>query len=395
MRSLRGNDQSVVRALNRNAIFNTLHREGPLSRVQLKERSGLSGAAVTGVVAELIRDGLVAEREAGVSTGGRPPVLLSVNYQARFAVGIKLMERRLEAVLTNLGGEVQYHLPLDLPDHQPETVVRVVQEAVQTLLTSTGTRTEQLTGLGIGLPGVIDDQGVCLHSDYLGWENVPITELLERTLGVPVWADNDVNAFAAAERLFGHGKGVSNLVVVTVGRGIGAGIVANGQPVRGRNGGAGEFGHVVSEKGGRPCECGKRGCLEAYASENALLAQAQEVAPDLKLSSRDDLYAHRHEPRLQALFAQAGERIGLQLANLVNLLNPELIVIGGEGVRYGDLLFTPLRQALREHSFAGLARDLPVIVEPWGDDAWARGAASLAVSRTFDLNLEPSCTSAD
>lgn len=397
MRSLRGNDQSVVRVLNRNAIFNTLHREGPLSRVQLKERSGLSGAAVTGVVSDLMRDGLVEEREGGVSSGGRPPVLLAVNYAARSAVGIKLMERRLKAVLTNLGGEVQRHLQVDLPDHQPATVVRTVVAAVDALLAQTGTRKEHLMGLGMGLPGVIDvRRGVCLHSDYLQWQDVPIGELLEDAIGVPIALDNDVNAFAVAERLFGHGKAASTLVVITVGRGIGAGLVANGQVVRGRDGGAGEFGHVVTEPGGRRCECGKAGCLEAYASEPALVARAQELAPELAITSADDLLAHRGDPRVAGLLTDAGTRIGLQLANLVTLLNPELIVVGGEGVRFGDSLFTPMRAALREHSFAGHARDLPVVIEPWGDDVWARGAASLAVSHAFDLDLqEDTCTSAD
>ncbi|THF85550.1 ROK family transcriptional regulator [Deinococcus sp. KSM4-11] len=397
MRSLRGNDQSVVRVLNRNAIFNTLHREGPLSRVQLKERSGLSGAAITGVVGDLMRDGLVEEREGGVSSGGRPPVLLAVNYRARSAVGIKLMERRLEAVLTNLGGEVQRHLQVGLPDHRPETVVRTVQSAVEALLTQSGTRKEQLMGLGMGLPGVIDDRrGVCVHSDYLQWHEVPIGALLEEAVGVPIALDNDVNAFAVAERLFGHGKATSNLIVITVGRGIGAGLVANGQLVRGRDGGAGEFGHVVSETGGRRCECGKAGCLEAYASEPALVARARELASDLEITQADDLLHHLDDPRIAGLLRDAGQRIGIQLANLVNLLNPELIVVGGEGVRFGDPLFTPMREALREHSFASLAVDLPVVIEPWGDEVWARGAASLAVSHAFDLDLqEDACTSAD
>jgi predicted NBD/HSP70 family sugar kinase len=391
MRSLRGNDQRVVRALNRNAIFNTLHQEGPLSRVQLKVRSGLSGAAITGVVAELIRDGLVEEREGGLSTGGRPPVLLSVNYGGRSAVGIKLMERCLEAVLTNLGGEVQRHIQVQLRDQAPETVVQAVQQAVVTLDAG------PLIGVGMGLPGVVNAaQGICVHSDYLGWQNVPIARMLEEALGVPVTVDNDVNAFAAAERLFGHGKGVDDLIIVTVGRGIGAGLIANGQVLHGRDGGAGEFGHVVVEKDGRLCECGKRGCLEAYASENALVARIRELAPELSVSGPDDLLTHLDDPRVAALLADAGERVGMQLANLINVLNPALIVIGGEGTRFGEALLGPLRMALRAHAYASLATDLPVVVEPWGDDAWARGAASLAVSHAFDLNLEEaSCTSAD
>lgn len=388
MRSLRGNDQSVVRALNRNALLNMLLQGAPLSRVQLRERSGLSGAAVTAVIAELIEDGLVEEQATGPSTGGRPPVLLTVHYNARAAVGFKLMERGLDAVLANLGGEVGHHVRCDLPDTRPETVVRTAAEVTARLLDGSGVSRERLVGLGMGLPGVIDtESGVCVHSAYLGWHGVPIAELLERATGVPTVIDNDVNAFAAAERLFGHGRQARHLAVVTVGRGIGSGLVANGRTYRGARGGAGELGHTVSERGGRVCDCGKRGCLEAYASEPALVARAREAAPDLTLPDIHAVLAQRDDPRLRALLTDAGERVGVALANLVNLFNPELIVIGGEGVRLGEPYFSALRRTLRENAFDGLADDLPVIIEPWGDEAWARGAASLAISRTFDLEV--------
>ena len=388
MRSLRGNDQSVVRALNRNAILNMLLRNGPLSRVQLKDHSGLSGAAVTGVVAELIEDGLVEEMEVGLSTGGRPPILLTVNYDARAAVGFKLMERGLDAVLTNLSGEVQRHIRRDLPDTQPDTVVRTAAAVTETLLAESGVPRERLAGIGMGLPGVIDSKsGVCVHSSYLKWHGVPIADLLAQAIGVPAIIDNDVNAFAAAERLFGHGRHAMDLAVVTVGRGIGAGLVTGGRAYRGARGGAGELGHTIVERVGRPCDCGKRGCLEAYASEPALVARARETVPELDLGTIEAVLAHADEPQVHALLADAGERVGIALANLVNLFNPELIVIGGEGVRLGDVYFSALRRALRANAFDGLADDLPVIIEPWGNEAWARGAASLAISRTFDLEV--------
>lgn len=386
MRSLRGNDQSVVRALNKNAVLNLLHRAGPLSRANLKDRSGLSGAAISAVVAELMDDGLVEEQDIGPSTGGRPPVMLRVNYAARAAVGIKLMERELAAVLVDLGGRVQGGVRLPLAQHTPDLVARVASQAVEHLLSASGLSHDRLAGIGMGLPGVIDSaRGVCVRSSYLGWQDVPIAALLEARIGAPAFIDNDVNAFAAAERLFGHGKGAAHLAVVTVGRGIGAGLVLNGAAHRGRDGGAGELGHVVSDVGGRPCECGKRGCLEAYASEPALVARAREAGAPV--TDVQDLLMHAHDERVASVLRDGGTRVGVALANLVNLVNPELVVIGGEGVRLGPLFFDALRAALREHAFDGLARNLPVVVEPWGDDAWARGAASLAVSRVFDLEV--------
>ena len=386
MRSLRGNDQSVVRALNKNAVLNLLHREGSLSRTDLKDISGLSGAAITAVVAELIQEGLIEDIAVGPSTGGRPPILLQVNYGARAAIGFKLMQRELAAVLVNLGGQVQVSERLPLTDHTPGVVVGTAAEAARRLLESFSTAAPHLAGVGMGLPGVIDsDTGVCVRSSYLGWQDVPIASLLEERLGVPAFIDNDVNAFAAAERLFGHGKGVAHIVVLTVGRGIGAGLVLNGLPYRGRDGGAGEIGHTVSEVGGRACECGKRGCLEAYSAEPALVARAREMG--VPVENVQELLAHADDERVTALMHDGGRRVGVALANLINVINPNLVVIGGEGVRLGEGFFGPLLTALHEHAFDGLARDLRIVMEPWGDDAWARGAASLAVGRVFDLEV--------
>lgn len=388
MRTLKG-DQSTVRALNRSVVLNLLRREGQLSRVRLKDLSGLSGAAVTGVVADLMTDGLVVEREVGASSGGRPPILLELNYAARVAVGAKLMVTHLQAVLTDLGTRVLANRDEPLADTRPETVAAAVSRAAARLLADAGVPRSRLVGVGVGMPGVIDpSRGVAVHSPMLGWREVPIERVLEDALGCPVHADNDVNAFAAAERLFGHGRSAAHLAVVTVGRGIGAGLVLNGVTYRGRDGGAGELGHTVVEPGGRPCECGKRGCLEAYASEPAILERALEAHPDLgeggPLTVERLLAAAAGHDGAREVLRDAGRRVGIALANLVNLVNPELIVVGGEGVRLGPAFLDPMRQALSEHAFDGLGVGLPVIVDPWGDDAWARGAAALAVTRTFD-----------
>ncbi len=396
MRNLRGNDQSVVRVLNRNAVLNLLHREGPLSRVQLKTLAGLSGAAISGVVSDLINAHLIEEVSLGSSTGGRPPVMLAVKYKAHAAIGIKVRDRSLTAVLTDLNGAIGATRTVTLPDSEPRTVVTSATRTARALLRGHAQPQSRLVGVGVGLPGVIDTaRGVCVHSTYLGWRDVPLAAMLGDALGAPVVIDNDVNAFATAERLFGHGRAATHFAVITVGRGIGAGLILNGQRYGGRDGGAGEFGHTITEPDGLRCECGRRGCLEAYASEPALVRRAQTDLPDLGIDSVEALLAQQDDARVRALLADAGRRVGVQLANLVNLLNPELIVIGGEGVRLGEAYFTPLREAALAGAFDGLGRDLPIQVEPWGDDAWARGAASLAFNHLYDVEVMTPCTTAD
>lgn len=388
MRTLKG-DQSTVRAINRRLILNHIRQTGPVSRAHLAELTGLSPAAVTAVTAELIADQFLLERAMGESSGGRPPILLDLNASAHYAVGIKLMESRLIAVLTDLSTQVIEQESITLEHHDPEYIADRADEVSRDLLERAHSSRDRLIGLGLGLAGVIDAlSGVCLSSPYLGWRSVPIADLIRERLGASVWIDNDVNAFAAAERLFGHGKRAQNFAVVTVGRGIGSGLVLGGELYRGRDGGAGEFGHTLSEPGGRVCECGNRGCLEAYASEPALVERYNQGRS--KKNAVRDVHgflerADRGDEVARDLLEDAGRRVGRNLANLVNLLNPELIVVGGEGVRLGEAFFTPMRRAMREHAFNGLAENLPVFIDAWGDDAWARGAATLAVQRAFDL----------
>jgi predicted NBD/HSP70 family sugar kinase len=388
IRAVSGN-QATVRAINRASLLNLLRQHGTLSRQELVNLTGLSSAAVTGVVASLLRQGLVVEARSGEPRGGRPPVLLEIAHLDWHAAGIKVMEHRLEVVLTDLHTETLARSAIKLPEQSPPALARSAAQAVTSLLESTGRTADRLVGIGVAMAGVIDpDRGVCVYSPFLQWQDVPVRGLLEAAISRPVWVDNDVNALATAEMLFGRGQQARNFAVVTVGRGIGAGLVIDGKVYRGNRGGAGEFGHTVTDPNGRECECGRRGCLEAYASEPALIAQGRERFPDLGTPGSEiaveDLVAvaQRGHEGVRSLLAEAGERVGIGLANLVNLFNPDLLVIGGEGVRLGEHFFGPMKQALRAHIFTGLPVDLPVYIDPWGDDAWARGAAGLAIQES-------------
>ncbi|GGJ21523.1 ROK family transcriptional regulator [Deinococcus roseus] len=386
MTSLKG-DQGTTRALNRRLILNEIRRQGPTSRARLAEQTGLSPAAITFVTTELLQEGLLIEK------GERRPIPLDIHYSGHFVIGLKLMESRLEAVLTDLSTQILARTSLDLPDHQPETVARYAARAREELCQQSGVDAQKLLGVGMGLPGVIDAKsGICLLSGRFGWKDIPIARLISEHTQLPVWVDNDVNAFAVAERLFGSGKNTPNFVVVTVGRAIGSAIVMEGKLYRGRNGGAGEFGHTLSEYRGRKCECGRLGCLEAYASEHSLLRHFQEISPrhhNIQMEGLLKLIDRKNE-RILNVLEDAGSRLGRNLADMANLLNPDLIVLGGEGVRLGEAFFRPMRLAFRERAFDCVAEDLPIAIHDWGDDAWARGAAGLATEHFFDFEVQPS-----
>jgi predicted NBD/HSP70 family sugar kinase len=381
-------DQGTVRAINRRLILNHVRRAGAMSRSELVERTGLSPAAVSIVTAELIADEFLIERSLGASSGGRPPILLDLNPGARLAIGLKVLEDHLAAVLTDFASAILERAEIPLPNHTPGAVADGAAEAVRVLLERAGRSRERVVGIGLGMPGVVNyASGTCVKSPILGWRDVPIARLITERTGISTFVDNNVNALAGAEGLFGRGKHASSFLTVTIGRGIGAGLVLDGSVYRGREGGAGEFGHMIVEPGGRRCECGRRGCLEAYASEPAILARVREAHPHKPLEDLAALegMARAGDAEVIAAINDAGRRVGLALANLVTLLNPELIILSGEGIRYGDAFIRPLRDSLSENAFDGLAIDLPVLVSDWGDDAWARGAASLAISSALNL----------
>lgn len=386
-------DPSTLRALNRRNILYHLRRLGPTSRTRLVELTGLSAASVSGVTAEMIEDGLLVEQSVGEAglTGGRRPIYLDIAYDAHYAIGLKLREDRIDAVLTDLRTQVVAHLSQTLSSKTPQEVALQVSAICRTLTEQAGVSLDDVIGVGIGLSGVVDaKKGLAVHAPLLGWHDIPIAQLVMAQTNLPIWIDNDVNSFAAAQRLFGHGKQATSFLTVAVGRGLGAAVVANGELYRGRNGGAGEFGHNLIRPGGRLCSCGRHGCLEAYTATAALVAAYQERCPEhadpLTIDTLIQL-ANGGDPAAGQVFKEAGELLGLHLSYLVNTLNPELIVIGGEGAALGPAYFQPMQDVLNASVFDGLADHLPVQIVPWDREdftPWAQGAASLAVQNAFD-----------
>jgi len=307
-------------------------------------------------------------------------------------IGIKLMEHEVIAALTDLNATVLHRATHPLDGEEVAKTVEALAETVEGLIAEAEIEREKLVGVGIGLAGVIDStRGICRYSPILNWRNVPLRDLLEERLSIPVYIDNDVNTLTLAEKLFGAGQGVDDFLTVTVGRGVGMGIVVNGQLYRGTRGGGGEFGHTVVDPEGPLCGCGKRGCLEAYVSDPAIVRMAREaiqrgglsIVPEELSVERVVALAWEGNEVARYIFDRAGRVLGMGIANLINIFNPRLIIISGEGVRAGDLLFEPMREAVRRYAFADLAEDTEIVVQEWGDDAWARGAASLVLQEIF------------
>lgn len=384
-------NRELIRAINRSHILNAIKTHGPIGRADIARQTGLSPATVTAISAKLISQNLVLEKSAGDSSGGRPPILLVINPKGGYVVGIKLTETQAVCALTDLEALVIAKSSMSLSGHDPAQVVDDLAQMVLTFIREQKIAKKQLLGVGIGLAGIVDaEDGILRQSPIYGWDNVPLRRMLQSKLHIPVYIENDVNTLTLTEKWFGHGQGIDHFLTVTVGRGIGLGIVVNGQFYRGQRGGAGEFGHTTIHPDGPLCACGKRGCLEAYVGDPGLIHSAQESFALGKLSSSvqnlDELLAlaQTGDPAALQIFDQAGRILGLGIANLINLFNPEKIIISGEGTREGDLLFAPMKESIQQNTMPGLFDLNTVQIAPWGDDAWARGAAGLVLREVFE-----------
>lgn len=381
--SLRGN-RDLIRSINRSILLNGIKTQGQISRVALARMTGLSPATVTAITGQLIQEGLIIEKTIGDSTGGRPPIMLALNPRGGFVIGIKLMEGHAVGALTDLNATILAKDTISLADKQVETSVDALSALVNHLIHTGCIRKKQLMGVGIGLAGMVDfHSGIVKQNPFFGWWNVMLGDLLKTRMHVPVFIDNDVNTLTLSEKWLKNSPHEDNFIIFTVGRGIGMGIVANGQIYRGK-GAAGEFGHITIDPNGPLCDCGRRGCLESYVSDRALVEAAQrEVSSQITDINELIQRVEAGEPKAAEVLTRAGTLLGMQIANIANVLDPKLIIISGEGIRLGQVFLTAVRTAFHNYVIPDLAKDTEIRVNSWGDDIWALGAASLVIAEIF------------
>jgi predicted NBD/HSP70 family sugar kinase len=379
-------DPSTSRAINRRLILNLLRQEGPKSRAEIATITGLSPAAVTFVIGDLLAEGHVSEGKTIAGVSGRRPIPVEINYANGLAIGFKLMVGAVECVVTDLATNPLASRRLALSDRAPETVVQTLADAVPALVQSAGRPKARLAGIGISMPGVIDNaQAICVRSHRFNWDNVPLAQMLAQKVKTSVWLEDDTNAYAIAQQLFGLGRQYRNMAVLAIGVGIGCAIIIDGRLYRGANGAAGKFGHTLYEEHGRPCECGKRGCLMGYFSHPAILQTWRAATGRDETDGLQDMLEAlgKGDETAVAILRAAGIGIGKSLANLVNVIDPEVVVIGGEAVSFGEALLAPLRAAMGAHTFRTPSPLLP----DWEDNSWARGAAALVTQKLFDFEM--------
>ncbi|WP_086765448.1 ROK family transcriptional regulator [Streptomyces bobili] len=367
-------------------LFTTVLSHGPLTRLEMARRAGLSPAAVTKAVRPLIASGYLAEEaDAGGDAEvrpalGRPATLVRVDGGRALFIGVKLTGDEIIGVLTDLCCRILLARRVPLADRDPDAVLDATTDLVRELLTEAEGYGVRVAGLGIAVSGDVDRaEGVVQYSPFLDWHDVPLAGLVAAGTGLPVTVDNDVRALTVAEQWFGAGVGLSDFAVVTVGAGIGCGLVVHGRVVAGAHGVAGEIGHVTVEADGPPCHCGNRGCLEAVASDGAILARIRETGGTEVTGTAEAVErARQGDTGAREAYARAGNAIGRGIATVVNLFGPARVIISGEGLAAYDLFAEQIREAFQAAAF-GSAAQCDVRTRPLPFEEWARGAAATAI----------------
>ncbi|HZN74618.1 MAG TPA: ROK family transcriptional regulator [Micromonosporaceae bacterium] len=382
----------TLRRRNRSVLLAKVFLDGPLARQDLATSTGLSQAAVSNVVGDLIEDGLVTEAGTVESDGGRPRTMLQVAPRFALVVGVDVGETRVRVELFDLAmtplATVDYPINPGQPD--PETVVAHIFAGLSYVTGAAAVSTADILGVGIGVSGVVEQgRQAVVHAQTLGWEGVELERMLRAGTDLPLHLDNGAKTLGQAEMWFGAGRGARHAVFALIGSGVGAAVVTGGVTYRGASSSAGEWGHTTLCYDGRPCRCGARGCLEAYVGAGAIIDRYRDARRGRAVPGADE------ESQITTLLAQAGSSaaarrvldetasyLGAGVANLINLFNPERVVLGGwAGVALGAHLLPAIRRAAAAHALRQPFAQASIELCRLGVDAVALGAATLPIAR--------------
>jgi predicted NBD/HSP70 family sugar kinase/biotin operon repressor len=374
-----------LRDANRRRVLEELRRRGTASRAELARATGLSRSTVSTLVGDLQGAGLVVEREGeGRRQQGRPPVLLTIDPGAGVVIGIDFGHSDVRVAVGDLSRRVLADrvAPCDT-DNAGLEAIDIAADLVDEALADAGVPRERVLAAGVALSSPVDHEDDTVHRSTIlpSWTDIrPAAEIGSR-LGVPVFVDNDANLGALAEMQLGAAAGRRDVVYLMIGSGIGAGIVVDGRVVVGAGGTAGEIGHMLVDENGPICRCGNRGCLETYAAGPAIVDLLNRThGPDLTLDGVIGLVRGGDQGAVRAL-QDAGHVVGKALAAVCNVLNPELIVIGGELSAAGDVLLEPIRAAIRRHAIRPAAEDVEVVQASLNERPEVLGALIHAAQR--------------
>lgn len=400
-----GNSKYILR-VNKRKVLNLIYNSKTISRAEVTKVSGISAPTVSRIVDGFIDERLVEEVGIGQSTGGRRPKLLRIAASDNYIIGIDLGTTNIYGVLADLNASIIHEEKR--PTRLEEgfySIMEQTSEIIEKLSRETDERKKRLCGIGMAVAGLINkNRNIVEFSPNFHWHDVDIVGNLNKKFSVPIYFDNVTRVMALGELCYGVGKQYKNFVFINIGYGIGAGIILDGQPLLGSVGMAGEFGHITVEKDSQTqCDCGNFGCLEALASGQGIARAARD---ELKKGTQSVLVemcggdlnkvtaemvanaAKKGDALAWNVFSRAAEYIGLGISALINLFNPEAVVLGGGVIQAGEILFDNIRKTINARALNRSSRGVPLLPATFGLKAAAMGAVSLVMNKLLNLELE-------
>jgi N-acetylglucosamine repressor len=371
------------------ALLSEIWYKGLISRAELGNITGVTLPSITRLVQELKDAGVIIETDKGESSGGRQPSLIRVNPEAGVVIGLDFSGIELKGAILDATNHCLSVIKQPFQGMQPAIIQKQVIEMCRELISSPVILQRRVLGIGISVPGTVDtEKGIIRDSLNLRLHDFPIRDILGEVFDLPVFIEHDTCTAALAEKYYGAGRGMGDLIYIIVSTGIGAGLIVNHEVYRGATGLAGELGHVIVERDGQVCVCGKRGCLEAVAAVPAMLANANNVLRQRKGASRDSLSlnslirAAAQEDRLaQAIIQRAADYLAMAISMMVSIVDIRLMVVGGEVVEMGELYFSPLRKSLEKYRVEG--QEIRVVPAVLGENAPLQGVSMIVLQNVL------------
>ena len=379
----------LMKSVNKSIILNKIRTSEPISRAQIAKDTKLTPPTVSSIVKELIEQELVRESDLGESKGGRKPTMLHINNNAFYVVGVDAGPETVECILADLSGKIVERVSskLNIPITNDQ-FIRILKENIHKILQTSKPYHDKILGIGVAMHGVVDiETGTSLVAPNLDLRNIPIKQKLEEEFNLVVNVENDARAMALGESWFGGHGDADSMVAVNIGRGVGSGVVINGKLYHGAQDIAGEIGHMTIDINGEICECGSRGCLQTFASGVAIAERTRKKLEEKSETiTGEEVYklAESGNTAYIEILEETGMIIGIGLTNLIHLINPRKIVLGGGVMKSEKFILPKIKQTIEQRVLSPAAKETEVTVTKLGEDATLLGAVSLLLVELFD-----------
>jgi predicted NBD/HSP70 family sugar kinase len=390
-----------VRSYYKSLVKNLVRTDGPISRIALNKLTGMRPASITDVTKELLKEGIIKEIGYESSKRGRRKVLLDINRDAGRVVTLDFNSNRILGLGADLKLGICYRSRRIIPNYSgKDEIIKIMKDILHEIIESPPVKIAPVLGIGIADPGIVNENtGISILTTQMkGWENVPIKDIMESEFGYPSFLESDTRCRLIAEKHLGASKMKNDILMVELSSGIGAGMMSEGKLFRGSRGSAGELGHMMILENGPYCNCGSRGCLEAIASSRAITRKLQEAiksgaTSSLSKVSHGDISkidinmisqaAEDGDKLSLQIIEEAGRFIGEAIANAINLLNPEIVILTGDLLSFGDYILNPIEGMVRRQALSYNTKDVRIVLAEVGEEAAAIGMAAVVLDKVF------------